>query len=310
MTRDELAGWLTGLGLEPPARPWPPSPHRFADGRRYHFEIPSVEGPVALRAVLEEASDLGLRIDRVSQGSGIMLLSDAQLDELAALGIEHDVEVCLCLGPRGAWHAGGQALATAAAAGVARGAEAVEACVAEARRACDHGIHSLLVGDVGVLDVLARLREQARLPPNLILKTSAILCAANPATAALLDRLGADTINVATDLEVGMLAAMRAVTRKPLDVYVEVPDDMGGFVRSYLVPDIVRAAAPVHIKLGLRNATNVYPSGLHLEPVAAVQAREKVRRAALVDRLIGELTPELAEQPGAPSVGEQVPVGD
>lgn len=298
MSREELAGWLTGLGLEPPARPWPPSSHRFADGRRYHFEIPSVEGPVALRAVLKEAGELGLRIHRVSQGSGVMLLSDAELDELAALGAEHDVEVCLFLGPRGAWDSGGQALATESAAGVARGAEAVEACVAEARRACEHGIHSLLVGDVGVLDVLARLREQGRLPRELIFKTSAILCAANPATAALLDRLGADTINVATDLEVGMLAAMRAVTRKPLDVYVEVPDDMGGFVRSYLVPDIVRAAAPVHIKLGLRNATNVYPSGLHLEPVAAIQAREKVRRAALIDRLIGELTPELAEPSG------------
>jgi hypothetical protein len=295
MSREELSGWLEGLGLRPPARPWPESEHRFADGRRYHFEIPSVEGPVVLRGVLEEAAARGVRIHRVSQGSGIMLLSDAELDELAALGREHDVEVCLFLGPRGAWDAGGQALATEAAAGVARGAEAIEACLAEARRACQHGIRSILVGDIGALDVVARLREQGVLPAELILKTSAILCAANPATAALLDRLGADTINVATDLEVGMIAAMRAVTRKPLDVYVEVPDDMGGFVRSYLVPDIIRAAAPVHVKLGLRNATGVYPSGLHLEPVATVQAREKVRRAALLDRLIRELTPELAE---------------
>jgi hypothetical protein len=294
MSREQLASWLSGLGLAPPARPWPESPHRFADGRRYHFEIPSVEGPAVLRAVLEEADALGLPVDRVSQGSGIMLLSDSELDELAELGREHGVEVCLFLGPRGAWDAGGQAIVSEAAAGVARGAEALEACIAEARRACAHGILSVLVGDIGVLDVLSRLREQDALPRELILKTSAILCAANPATAALLDRLGADTINVATDLEVGMIAAMRAVTAKPLDVYVEVPDDMGGFVRSYLVPDIVRVGAPVHVKTGLRNATGVYPSGLHLEPVAAIQAREKVRRAALVDRLIRELTPELA----------------
>lgn len=308
MQREELSRWLTGLGLHPAARPWPESQHRFADGRRYHFEIPSVEGPVVLRAVLEEASELGLRIHRVSQGSGIMLLSDAQLDELAQLGREHNVEVCLFLGPRGAWDAGGQALATEAAAGVARGAEAVEACIADARRACDHGIRSILVGDVGVLDVLARLRDRGLLPRELILKTSAILCAANPATAALLDRLGADTINVATDLDVGMIATMRAATRKPLDVYVEVPDELGGFVRSYLVPDIVRAAAPVHIKLGLRNATSVYPSGLHLEAVAAIQAREKVRRAMLVNRLIGELTPELAEGSGPRGAEDRVPV--
>ncbi len=290
---DEIAGWLRSLGLEPPARSWPESPHRFGDGRRYHFEIPSVEGPVVLRAVLEEADRLGVAIDRVSQGSGIMLLSDDELDELAEIDRERGVEVCLFLGPRGAWDAGGQALATAAAAAVARGAEAIEACVAEARRACAHGIRSILVGDIGALDVLARLREQGALPAELILKTSAILCAANPATAALLDRLGADTINVATDLEVGMLADMRAVTEKPLDVYVEAPDDMGGFVRSYLVPDMIRVAAPIHVKLGLRNAAGVYPSGLHLEPVATIQAREKVRRAALVQRLIRELAPEL-----------------
>lgn len=294
MSREELAGWLRAIGLEPPARPWPESPRRFTDGSRYHFEIPSVEGPVVLRAVVEEAAQQAIRIHRVSQGSGIMLLSDGELEELAALGREHEIEVCLFLGPRAAWDAGGQALVSEAAAGVARGAEAIEACVAEARRACARGIRSILVGDVGALDVLGRLRQQGFLPAELILKTSAILCAANPATAALLDRLGADTINVATDLEVGMLADMRAVTAKPLDVYVEVPDDMGGFVRSYLVPDIVRVAAPVHVKLGLRNATGVYPSGRHLEPVAAIQAREKVRRAALVERLIGELAPELA----------------
>jgi hypothetical protein len=204
--------------------------------------------------------------------------------------------VCLFLGPRGAWDAGGQALASEAAAGVARGAEAVEASVAEVRRACAHGIRSVLVGDIGVLDVLARLRHDGLLPADLIFKTSAILCAANPATAALLDRLGADTINVATDLEVGMLAAIRGVTDKPLDVYVEAPDDMGGFVRNYLVPDIVRVAAPVHVKVGLRNATAVYPSGLHLEGVAALQAREKVRRAGMLERLIGELAPDLVAQ--------------
>lgn len=294
MSREELSEWLRDAGLDPPARPWAESRLRFPDGRRYRYEIPSVEGPVVLRAVLEEAEAVGLRIHRVSQGSGIMMLSDEELDEMAHLGVERDVEVCLFLGPRGAWDAGGQAMATEAAAGVARGLEAVEACLAEARRACAHGIRSLLVGDVGVLAVLGKLRAAGRLPSDLIFKTSAILCAANPATTALYEQLGANTINVATDLEVGMVAALRAATHLPLDLYVEAPDDMGGFVRHYLVPDLVRAAAPVYVKLGLRNAASVYPSGLHLEPVAAVQAREKVRRTAHVERLIRELAPELA----------------
>ena len=294
MTYSDLAPLMQAVGLAPAARPWPDSPHRFPDGARHHVEIPSVEGPAVLRAVIDEATRQGLRVHRVSQGSGVLMLSDAELDEMAALGREHDIEVCLFLGPRGSWDAGGQAMRTEAAAGVARGAEAVEACIAEARRACAHGIRSLLVGDVGVLDVLARLRAAGHLPADLVFKTSAIMCAANPATASLLERIGGDTINVATDLEVGMLAAIRQATTKPLDVYVESPDDMGGFVRHYQVPEMVRVAAPIHVKIGLRNAASVYPSGMHLEAVATAQAREKVRRTALVLRLLAELAPDLA----------------
>jgi hypothetical protein len=291
--RGRHAAMLAGVGLDPPARHAPESAARFGDGRRYHFEIASVEGPGVLRAVLEEADAQGIRVDRVSQGSGVMMLSDAALDEMAALGRERGVEVCLFLGPRGGWDPGGQALVMDAAAGVARGPEAVEACVAEADRACSHGIRSLLVGDIGVLDVLARLRAAGQLPSDLRFKTSAVMCAANPATAALYDRIGADTINVATDLAIDMLAAMRLVTELPLDLYVEAPDDLGGFVRSYDVPEIVRVAAPVHLKFGLRNARSVYPSGGHLEDVAVAQAREKVHRAALAERLLRELAPEL-----------------
>jgi hypothetical protein len=294
MTAIAVADWLDEIGIVPPAKPCPPSELRFEDGSRYRYEIASVEGPGVFRAVLEEADSLGLRIDRVSQGSGVMLLSDAEIREMVALGHEHDVEVCLFLGPRGAWDAGGQAAATDAAASVARGAEAVHACVAEARRACGLGIRSLLVADIGVLDVIARLRAIGRLPAELRLKSSASLCAANPATAAVLERLGANTINVATDLEVGMFAAARTATSLPLDVYIESPDDLGGFVRSYSAPDIVEVAAPVYLKFGLRNATSVYPSGGHLESVATSQAREKVRRAWLTERLLRELTPDLA----------------
>ncbi len=287
--RDRHRTMLANAGLTPAPHDWPASPERFADGERRHYEIASVEGPVVLRAVLEEGVRLGVPIHRVSQGSGVMLLSDDEISEMVQLGREHTCEVCLFLGPRGLWDIGGQARATDAAAGVARGAEGLEASVAEADRACRLGIRSLLVGDVGVLDALARMRTAGDLPADLIFKTSATMCAANPATAMLYDRLGADTINVATDLTVAMLAAMRAVTRKPIDVYVEVPEDMGGFVRMYEVPDIVTVAAPVHLKFGLLNFTPVYPSGGHLEPVAVSQAREKVRRAALCERLLRDL---------------------
>jgi hypothetical protein len=37
----------------------------------------------------------------------------------------------------------------------------------------------------------------------------------------------------------------------------------------------------------------VYPSGGHLEDVAVAQAREKVHRAALAERLLRDLAPDL-----------------
>src|SRR3954464_13671740 len=111
---------LAEVGLSPPARDWPESPGRFEDGSRHRIEIASVEGPGVLRAVLDEADRQDLAVQRVSQGSGVMMLSDGELDEMAALGRDRGVEVCLFLGPRGGWDTGGQALVTEAAAGRAR----------------------------------------------------------------------------------------------------------------------------------------------------------------------------------------------
>lgn len=272
---------------------------RFADGLRYRIEIPSVEGPRVLAAVLEEAERRRVPVRRVSQGSGVMMLTDGEIRELARLGADAGVEVSLFLGPRGAWDTGGQSLVTPAAGGTARGGAGVEDSIAEVRRGVSLGIRSFLVADLGVLAALGELRQAGELPASLVLKTSVLLPCANPATARALERLGATTINVATDLSPGELGELRADCSAPLDVYVEVPDDQGGFVRFYEVPDIVRLAAPVYVKLGLRNAPNIYPSGLHLDDLAVKLGRERVRRAELVLRLLEERAPELVEGFGA-----------
>jgi len=271
---------------------------RFADGLRYRIEIPSVEGPRVLEAVLDEAAERDVPVRRVSQGSGVMMLTDTEIREMAELGAAAGVEVSLFLGPRGAWDTGGQSLATAAAGGVARGRDGVADSIAEVRRGVALGIRSFLVADMGVLKTLGDMRRGGNLPASLVLKTSVLLPCANPATAAALEELGATTINVATDLSAAELGELRAACSAPLDVYVEVPDDQGGFVRFYDVPEIVRLATPVYVKLGLRNAPNIYPSGLHLEDLAVKLGRERVRRAELVLRLLAERAPELVEGRG------------
>ena len=274
------------------------SESRFSDGLRSRIEIPSVEGPRVLEAVLDEAERRSVPVRRVSQGSGVMMLTDAEIGELASLGAGAAVEVSLFLGPRGAWDTGGQSLATTAAGGTARGESGIEACVAEVERGVALGIRSFLVADLGVLATLGRMRLDGQLPKSLVLKTSVLLPCANSATARTLEELGATTLNVATDLSPAELGELRAACSAPLDVYVEAPDDQGGFVRFYDVPEIVRLAAPVYVKLGLRNAPNIYPSGLHIEDLAVKLGRERVRRAELVLRLLAERAPELVEGRG------------
>jgi len=271
------------------------SPGRFDDGAQYRVEIPSCEGPAVMEAVLDEAGERGVRVHRVSQGSGVMMLTDAEIEAMVALGEQHDVEVCPFLGPRAAWDTGAQAKVSAAVGGSARGGSGVAACLSDAFRAVGLGIRSLLVGDLGVLDVLGRLKQAGRLPADLVLKTSVLMPLTNAPTAVLYERAGATSLNVSTDLDITTIAEIRHATTSPIDMYVEVPDDQGGSVRFYDVPDVVRVAAPVYLKLGVRNAPNIYPCGQHLAATAQALGRERVRRAQLVLRLLAEQDSRLAE---------------
>jgi Peptidase family U32 len=294
MNLQETRRLLSELGYPPsapeqaPGQAPEPADGRFADGARHRVEIPSCEGPQVMRAVLDEAATRGVRVHRVSQGSGVMMLTDLEIDTMVGLGREHDVEVCLFLGPRAAWDTGGQAKVSAAVGGAARGAAGVAACLSDAHRAVDLGVRSLLVGDLGVLELLGRLKRDGRLPADLVLKTSVLMPLTNAPTAAVYERAGATSLNVSTDLDVATLAEIRRAVSAPIDMYVEAPDDQGGSVRFYDVPDVVRVAAPVYLKLGVRNAPNLYPCGAHLAATAEALGRERVRRAELVLRLLAE----------------------
>jgi len=267
----------------------PQSAGRFPDGAQYRIEIPSVEGPTAFRAVIAAAAEHGIGVQRISQGSGIMLLTDAEIEEMVGLGREHGIEVCLFVGPRAGWDIGVQASSPAGsvAAGVLRGADQLGYGIEEVLRAVALGLPSVLVADVGQLWVLGVMKRSGDLPADLGLKTSVSLPAANPATARLLEDLGATTINLPTDLTAAQIAAIRHAVDVPLDVYIESADDLGGAVRYYEVPDLVRVAAPIHLKFSVRNAPGIYPSGRHLEPTALATARERVRRAAIGVAMLG-----------------------
>ena len=303
---------LRELGLPPgDLHDLPSSTARFPDGAQYRIEIPSVEGPAALHTVIETARELGVPLHRVSQGSGIMLLRDREIAEMAELGAQHGVEVSLFVGPRAPWEGSAQALTPDGKTVAWRhmGMDQLVYAFSDVVRAVELGIRSVLVADEGLLWLVEQARRREILPRSLVLKGSALLGVANPLGIKLLEDNGLNTINVASDASLARLAAMRAVLRIPIDLYIESPDGLGGFVRHYEIPEIVRVAAPVYLKFGLRNAPNIYPSGAHLEQVTVLTGRERVRRAAIGYELIQRYAPDLVtSKPGAEGLG--VPVVD
>ena len=273
----------------------PDSPKRFPDGGHYRVEIPSVEGPQVCAAVLDEARNRSVLVHRVSQGSGVTMLNRDERAHWAELGAEAQLEISLYVRPTASWGTGAAWLSVTGhpLAGQVHGLSQLGAALDQVRRAARSGFRSVLVTDVGVVAAITELKRQGELPADLTIKAGVQMGVANPMAAQTVERLGATTINVPSDLSLSDLAAIRRSVDAPLDIYIESPDDLGGFIRAHEIADIVRVAAPVYLKFGLRNAPPLYPSGSHTEALAATLARERVRRAQLGIELLTEIDSSL-----------------
>jgi hypothetical protein len=282
------------LGLVPEDAALATSAKRFPDGAQYRLEIPSIETPEALAAVLEEADKHKLLIHRVSQGSGIMLLTDAELTRMCQTARDAKLELSLFVGPRAGYDTTPQPHVPAGKiiGGNLRGASQLLYAVEDVRRGCDLGLRSVLVADLGLLHVLGEMKKSGELPASLVLKISILFSVTNPMTARVLEMQGAGTINVSPDLTLAHLSGVRGAIDVPLDIYVEVPDGFGGYIRTYEVPEMIRVASPVYVKMGLRNAPDIYPYGEQLRNVALAMSRERIRRARIVMDMIQRHAPE------------------
>jgi hypothetical protein len=291
---------LTSLNL--PARDaheLPTSAKRFADGGQYRIEIPSCEGPKAMEAVLASAREHAVGIHRISQGSGIMLQTDAEIRRMLELGREHGCEVCLFVGPRATWDIGVQAASSGGKVLGAslRGADQLGYGIDDVLHGASLGLKSILVGDLGQLQILGAMKARGDLPNDFVLKVSVTLAAANPATARILEDLGATSINLPVDLSLAQIAAIRQAIDVAIDFYVEAPDDLGGSVRHYEIPELVRVAAPIYLKFGLRNSPGLYPAGQHIEGLVLALSRERVRRAAIGLGILTRVMPDAIASP-------------
>jgi len=295
--------FLGSLGLTAPSLDGlAESSRRFPDGAHYRVEVPSTESPRCLEVILEEAARFGVPVHRVSQGSGAFMHTDDELDRFATLGAAAGVEVSIFARPNSGWGTSAMPRSPdgAVSAGIVRGPAQLVHAMEDIKRTADHGLRSVLITDIGVLSVFDAMRRGGELPREMQAKISVMLPVGNPAAARVIQDLGADTINIPTDLTLAEIAAIRAAIDIPIDVYVEAPADVGGFIRYPELPDIIRVAAPVYIKVGISNAPDIYPAGKHLDATLEDLSRERVRRARLALDLLERAESEATTSaPGA-----------
>jgi hypothetical protein len=284
----------------------PDTNKRFPDGAQYRIEIPSTEGLESMKSVVEEAKKYNVTVHRVSQGSGINMMPKHETLEMLRIGKDNGMEVCLFVGPRNAWDISAVARTDAGKNAVSghRGMDQVVFALEDVMRGCEMGLRSILTNDWGLLWAVDEMKKQGKLPSNLIQKISVQMGPPNALAASLLEKNGAGTINPPTDLTVPQLASMRQAIDVPLDIYVESPDNFGGFVRSYEVPQMIRSCSPMNVKFGLKKHHDIYPSGGHLESHVCALSRERVRRARMVLDLMEKYAPDLVmSDQGADGLG-------
>jgi len=295
-------GVIARLRLPAPGGGPQPSALRFPDGAHFRVEIPSVENLRVFEAVLTAALEHEIVVNRVSQGSGAMLLSESELRELAALGASAGVEVSLFVGPREGYGVGAHARSDDGAGHAAqvRGMRGLSYAVEDIARAVEAGIRSFLIADHGLLTLVCDMQAAGELPVDCGWKISVAMAPSNPASLTVLERLGATTVNIPSDMTVAELAEFRAATALPIDLYLESTDSLGGVVRGNEMADLVAVGAPLYAKFGLRNSRPLYPLGEHLVAEAIAIARAKVARAAVALEWMRRLDPSLVQSaPGA-----------
>lgn len=280
---------LTEMGL-PAGDVWdlPTSGKVFPDGAQYRFEVPGIQGPGAMKALLESADSADITIHRVTQTKGIMLLSDQDIREMVQLAKNWEVELILAVGPRATYDTSAT-VHTPEGIRIGyrlRGQEQVVRSVEDVKRAAALGCRAFLVYDEGLLWVLAEMRETGFIPRECRFKVSAHCGHGNPCSVQLLQKLGASSVNPVRDIQLQMLGAIRQAVDIPIDVHTENPASSGGFIRHYEVPEMVRVAAPIYLKTGGSVAKT------HSWETTDADAWKRIKQVSLVERCIRQYYPE------------------
>jgi hypothetical protein len=271
----------------------PTSNARFPDGGAYRIEVPTVNSAEAVAALLDTATKDGIVINRVTETYGMFRHTRDEIKEYCRLCNAYGAELLMSTGPRATYDTGATVLSPQ---GVRisyrlRGMEQVLRGVEDIKRGYDLGVRGFLIYDEGMLWLVGQMRKDGALPKEIIFKTSAHLGHCNPCSFKLLESLGADSINPVRDLQIPMIAALRAAVQVPLDVHTDNPPGSGGFIRVYEAPEILRVAAPLHLKTG-----NSVVGG-HGEMTSAVDGKRMADQAAIVVEMVTKYLPEFTQSP-------------
>ena len=286
----EPTDFLNKIGITKPNDNLPDSSKRFADGAQYRFEVPGIQKPGALEGLLDFLDKNEIIVHRVTQTKGIMLLTDQEILEMIDMARNARIELFLSVGPRAPYDTSASAK-TKEGARIGyrlRGYDNLTYAIEDVKRAVELGVRGIVVYDEGLLWVLGKMREEEELPKNVHFKVSAHCGHGNPASARLLEIIGANSFNPVRDLQIPMLASVRETIDISLDIHMENPQSSGGFIRHYEAPDIIRKASPVYLKTGGAVAAH------HGYDTTRKEAGERARQVLLVQSMINRFYPEAA----------------
>lgn len=291
---DQTRAFLEKIGLpKGDAYDLPTSEKRFSDGGQYRFEVPGIQGPKVMKALLEAMDDYGIALHRVTQTQGIMRLTDNEIAQMVEYAHQWQTDLILAIGPRATTDTSASVNTPE---GVRmgyrlRGQEQIIRAVEDVKRAARLGCRSFLVYDEGCLWLLNEMRKAGEIPEDCHFKISAHAGHGNPCAAKLLENIGADSINPVRDIQLQMLAAMRQAVDVPIDIHTENPKSTGGFIRHYEVPEMIRVAAPLYLKTGGSVAQT------HSWDSTVDDAKKRAKQVSLVKRMIDEYYPEAIQSP-------------
>ena len=269
------------------------SDKRFEDGGQFRFEVPGIQSPKTMKALLDEAERQDLVIHRITQTKGIMLLTDEEISEMVGLAKEYGCELFLSVGPRATYDTSAT-VHTKEGSRIGyrlRGYDNLVYAIEDVKRAVNLGVRGILLYDEGLLYVLNQMREKGELPENLNFKMSAHTGHGNPASAKVLESMGLNSINPVRDLQIPMLASIRNAIDIPIDLHTENPKSTGGFIRHYEVPKFIEVASPVYLKTGGSVAAN------HNWDTTEKEAIARIKQVKLVERMIKQYLPEAVMSP-------------